>query len=171
MKRLLSKRKKVIISFMLTMLILSSMPMLEVSAAEEKTELKNTVLEPSNMMTLKQKSKELGKTNEIRALLYDCMIYMYPSSSGMHITFETDCAQRASIIGVKDIEIDQKVWYGWKTVATSSGGYATNSMSYLGSILYTNAIKGEEYRITCTHYADADEYTEVEGELEFIFTY
>ena len=106
-----------------------------------------------------------------RALLHNCLISVYSGSSGMEVAFMTGCSQIASSIGVKEIAIKQKVWYGWKTVATSSGGYNTNDTVYIGTILYTNAIKGETYRITCTHYADADEYTEVQGELDVIFTY
>lgn len=109
--------------------------------------------------------------SNIRAILHNCLISVYSSSQGMEVSFMTDCTQFASMVGVKDIVIKQKVWYGWKTVATSSGGYNTNDKTFMGNILYTNAIKDEEYRITCTHYADADEYIEVHGELDVIFTY
>ena len=89
----------------------------------------------------------------------------------MEIAFSTDCSQMATVIGVKDIVIKQRVWYGWKTVATSDGAYVTNVNMFLGETVFSNAIKGETYRITCTHYADADEYIEVHGELDIVFNY
>lgn len=142
----------------------------QVQAAENVHVTENKVVQ----LEMVSMEKELGAgVNDInpKALLYNCLLVVNCSSSGMLLNFSTDCVQLAKTIGIKDVVIKQKVWYGWKTVATSVGGYYTNASTYTGSILYTNAIKGENYRITYTHYADADEYTEVNGELEFIFTY
>ena len=140
---------------------------IKVSAAEmqEETNVEHLIMIPNEV-----ESENDGET-AVRALLYNCIMSVYCSSQGMEIAFSTDCVQLSSVIGVKDIVIKQKVWYGWKTVATSVGGYYTNEYGYTGTILYTNAVKGETYRITCTHYADADNYSEVDGEMELIFTY
>lgn len=74
------------------------------------------------------------------------------TSSGIYFQVATGTNVTSEEIGVKDIKVQKKVWYGWKTVATSSG-YDTNSDSYSGATTYTGAEKAETYRITCTHYA------------------
>lgn len=163
-----SRKKSKVLSLVLAIIMMVSMVSIDVSAAEKGVEEKIEVLKMISLDNLN--GGEVSNSN-IKALLHNCLISVNSSSSGMRVTFMTDCVQVASTIGVKDVLIKQKVWYGWKTVATSVGGYNINETTYMGTIYYTNAIKGETYRITCTHYADADEYTEVNGELEFIFTY
>ena len=107
-----------------------------------------------------------------RTALYNCMINVDCSSDGMLVDFNTSSSGTASVIGVKDIEIKKKVWYGWKTVATSTGGERENSSGYSGHILYEDAEYGETYRITCVHYGDVNGYEEVENEIDsFVFTY
>ena len=160
---------KKIVGLVLAMLMLV-MPSLEANAAGV-SEIQENQSVQLNMVPVEKEMDGVQSIVSPRAMLFNCLICVNSSSSGMRLTFSTDCTQIASEIGIKDVVIKQKVWYGWKTVATSEGGYYLNGSSYSGSILYTNAIKGEEYRITCTHYADADEYTEVHGELDVIFTY
>lgn len=74
------------------------------------------------------------------------------NSSGIYFAVSTGTNVTAQEIGVKDIKVQKKVWYGWKTVATSSG-CAKDTASYSGATTYTGAEKAETYRITCTHYA------------------
>ena len=169
MKRHLKMKVKMIECLMLAMVLLILSVPLNVSAMELSLKDNNEV-ETLEMSSLNRECSWVNNTNS-RTILHNCLISVYSSSSGMDVAFMTGCSQIASAIGVKDVVIKQKVWYGWKTVATSSGGYNSNDIAYMGEILYTNAIKDETYRITCTHYADADEYIEVHGELEVIFTY
>ena len=152
----------------MTLLVGSTVPV-SVLAAEQEVQQETT--ENLIMCPLVRTLDENDTKDNIRTLLYNCLISVYCGSGGMEIAFSTDSVQRAKQIGVKDVVIKQKVWYGWKTVATSEGGYVTNVNMFLGEIVFTNAIKGETYRITCTHYADADVYTEVHGELDIVFTY
>ena len=168
MQKRFKRKSQRLLSLILAMLMMVCGSTMEVFAAENLEVCKEKV-EVLDMVSLKTECDDINEN--IKAILYDCLISVNSSSNGMRVSFMTSCSQMTSLIGVKDIVIKQKVWYGWKTVATSSGGSFTNASTYMGSILYTNAIKGEEYRITCTHYANADEYIEVHGELDVIFTY
>lgn len=153
----------------LVALLLVSIPAMETRAAEVYVEESEEVAE------LKFIADEvLTDSNPpmARTALFNCMINVDCSSEGMWVDFNTNSSGTASVIGVKDIEIKKKVWYGWKTVATSSGGERENSNSYAGHILYEDAEYGETYRITCVHYADVDGYEEQDNQLDsFVFTY
>lgn len=169
MKTIFKKREKRFVNVLLAALMVSVFSMK--AEAAEMIPIADANVKQLNMLIGDYIEGNEKININAKAMLYDCLISVNCSSSGMRVSFMTDCSQLASSVGVKDIEIKQKVWYGWKTVATSSGGSLANTYTFTGTILYTNAIKDEEYRITCTHYADADEYTEVHGELDVIFTY
>lgn len=167
---MVAKKCRRIVSLVLALVLGVSISTTSAKAAEVSIGQEKNV-EYLEMISIEGNNQTIKENASVKALLYNCLINVYSSSNGMEITFETDCVQRASAIGVKDIEIKQKVWYGWKVVATSSGGQVSNATSFMGEILYTGAVRGETYRITCTHYANADEYTEVHGELDVVFTY
>lgn len=83
------------------------------------------------------------------------------SSSGMSITISTGMTKMASVVGVKDIEIQLKNGNDWVTVATSTGGELYDTWGCAVDLLYTGAIYGEYYRVVCTHYGDVDGYREL----------
>ena len=84
------------------------------------------------------------------------------SSSGMSITITTGMTKIASLVGVKDIEVQLKNGNDWVTVATcAEGGEATNALGCAVALTYTGAIYGEYYRVVCTHYGDVDGYREL----------
>ena len=83
------------------------------------------------------------------------------SSSGMSITISTSMTKLASIVGVKDIEIQLKNGNSWVTVATSTGGELYDTSGCAVTLTYTGAIYGEYYRVVCTHYGDVDGYREL----------
>lgn len=91
---------------------------------------------------------------------------------GMEVCIVTMTNGTASIIGVKDIKIKHKVWWGWETVAKSSGGYMNNSAGMSCTIYYADAIQGDTYKVSCVHYADVDGYHELESETtDFIYNF
>ena len=91
---------------------------------------------------------------------------------GMVVCIITAANGTASIIGVKDIKIKHKVWWGWDTVATSSGGYMNNSGGMSCTVYYPGAIQGDTYKISCVHYADVDGYRELPSETtDFIYNF
>lgn len=118
-----------------------------------------------------------GQENEILSInpittMFDCDITMAFRTEGLVMTFSTACVGTASVIGVKDIKVQQKMWYGWKTVLTSDGGENKNENIFSGDLTYSEAVKGKTYRVLCTHYANVDVYEEFENDTgAFKFTY
>ena len=106
-------------------------------------------------------------------MLADCIIGVSGASDGMHIDISTGVVGTASVLGVKDVKIYKKTWYGgWDYVAYSNGGKAENCGTMLINILYANAVKDSKYKITCVHYGNVDGYTEGSNDSgEFLFTY
>ena len=81
-----------------------------------------------------------------------CNVGIGIASNGLLITFDTDATHIADEIGVKNVVLQEKTWYGWKDIPVSN--YCTyNSFFYSGDIVYTLATKGTTYRVKCTHYA------------------
>ena len=111
-------------------------------------------------------------TPSLQTVFGNCAIVIDGSDSGMLVQIQTQSFGVSSVIGVKDIKIQKKVWYGWQTVGTSSGGELTNVSNMVCSVLYEGAIKGETYKITCVHYANVDGYKEGIGDSgEFVYNY
>lgn len=104
--------------------------------------------------------------------LAQCIISVSGHDDGMYIDITTGAIGKASVIGVKDIKIQRKFWYGWTTVATSNGGEINDHTMMGVCITYANAVKEATYRITCIHYADVNGYTEGENDTgAFVYTY
>ena len=163
--------KKVVkvLCFGLAAMIMVNTFTLDVSAAETVAIEKEEV---EQMETVIAAEREASGNPYARTFLVNCIISIYNSSAGMQVEFITDATQTASLLGVKDIKIQKKVWYGWKTVATSTGAEAYNVGGFNCDVLYTGAELGETYRISCVHYGTVDSYTEVENQTEgIVFTY
>lgn len=104
--------------------------------------------------------------------LFDCEIILAFKEKGLVMSFTTSAAEVSSVIGVKDIKVQQKMWYGWKTVMTSDGAENYNEDVFGGDLTYPDAINGKTYRVTCVHYANYDVYEEVKndtGAFKFIY--
>lgn len=84
--------------------------------------------------------------------LWDCNISIGIGTNGIVLTCETNSSIAADDIGVKDVVLQEKVNGIWKNI-NIAGGSESNSDSYVGSVVYTNAVKGRSYRAHCTHYA------------------
>lgn len=85
-------------------------------------------------------------------LLVDCRISLGVASNGIRISCDTNSTTRADEIGVKDVVLQEKVNGVWKNI-NIAGGSEKDSYDYVGSVVYTNAVKGRSYRAHCTHYA------------------
>lgn len=102
----------------------------------------------------------------------NCEIVLAFTGNGLEMTFSTLSLKTSSVIGVKDIKVQQKMWYGWKTVMTSDGAENYNEDMFMGELTYPDAVNGKTYRVTCVHYANYDVYEEVEndtGAFKFIY--
>lgn len=85
-------------------------------------------------------------------LLYGCTLGIVCDTDGVTVEVRTNFTTNADEIGVKDIVLQEKNWYGWKDIKISSGS-EKNSDIFSASATYTGAEKGKTYRAKCTHYA------------------
>lgn len=151
-----------IIGLVLAAVLMAYMPGLHVMAAESITENDVEVLQGELMDEIPKAYYSVN--DNLRATTFtNAEIIAGFSSNGMLIEFVTSTSKNASTIGVKNIVIQKKEWYGWKTVATAEGGGETNSSLTGYQVLYKGAVKGATYRVTCTHYADVDGYRELDA--------
>lgn len=94
-----------------------------------------------------------------------------PRTSDILIDVSTTCSFIASKVGVREVYVQEKVWYGWKTIAQAAD-YNTNSNVFSGETSCTNAVKGKTYRVLCTHYAiesNGTEHTVSNQSEEFVY--
>ena len=79
-------------------------------------------LTDSNIPNVNVTNKEVEYNSTVQPLttMVDCEITMAFTLNGLEMTFTTLSVEVSSVIGVKDIKVQQKMWYGWKTVMTSS---------------------------------------------------
>ena len=165
MKRM--RKGRTIVAFLLELLFAVSAPAQEVQAEEYN---ENTTL----TVVVANKTPEYDPYGvQPVTTLVNCQIIMACSANeGLVMTFTTSCVGVAKVIGVKDIKVQQKMWYGWKTVLVSDGAESTDRASFAADLTYAGAIKDQTYRVICTHYADYDGYEEsVNDTGAFKFTY
>lgn len=81
-----------------------------------------------------------------------CEVGIGIADNGLLLTFDTTATNVADEIGVKNVVLQEKTWYGWKDIPVSNH-YTHNSDFYAGGVVYTLASKGTTYRVKCTHYA------------------
>ena len=172
MRKLRKVSKRVLSAFMMTTLI-TGIPNVTTLAAREGMV---SDLEESNIVEILHATLiEEDRLDEILlyTMLADCIITVSGDSDGMHIDITTGVVGTASILGVKDIKVQKKTWYGgWTTVAVSDGKEVKDRSTMGINLLYRNAEKDATYRITCIHYGDVDGYIEGENNSgEIIFTY
>lgn len=85
-------------------------------------------------------------------MLYNCTLGVVCGSNGVIVEIHTNFSTTADEIGVKDVVLQEKTWYGWKDIKISDGS-EKNSDVFSASATYTGAEKGKTYRAKCTHYA------------------
>ncbi len=162
------KKGRTIVAFLLALFFAVSAPAQEVQAEEYNNE--NTTL----TVVVANKTQEYDPFGvQPLTTLLNCEIIMaFRADEGLSMTFTTSCVGPAKVIGVKDIKVQQKMWYGWKTVFTSDGAESYDCSIFGADLTYPDAIKDKTYRVICTHYADADGYEEVVNDTgAFKFTY
>lgn len=84
--------------------------------------------------------------------LSGCTLGIGVASNGVSVSFVTRASEAADEIGVKNVVLQEKTWYGWKDIPISNHSI-NNSDYYAGEVVYTNAVEGKTYRVYCTHYA------------------
>ena len=145
------------IALLMVMIFATPMSGLKVQAEESiQSEMANVDITIAN--------KEVGYNSigvQPLTTLFDCEIILAFTTKGLEMTFTTSAAEVSSVIGVKDIKVQQKMWYGWKTVMTSDGAENHDEEVFGGGLIYPDAVSGKTYRVTCIHYANYDVYEEV----------
>lgn len=173
MKRKAFKKVKNIILYALIITCLVGIPSFDVNAAEQESE----AIEEMEVWVGELPEGFFDELKNVRAVLSGCKTTIGFSSAGMGITFFTGTSGECPIVGVKDIKVEQKVWYGWKEVAYADGAEVADTSGMSVYVTFTGAVKGETYRVSCVHYADLT-YDGVENITEgasctdpFVFTY
>ena len=146
MKESYKMNKKIKITLLLTLIGCLFMGNLSVFAAE------NSFIElPQNEVEVISGANDFNVVLSEPTLLA-CNVGIGIADNGLLITFDTNASHIADEIGVKNIVLQEKTWYGWKDMPVSN--YSKyNSDFYSGDIVYTLATKGTTYRVKCTHYA------------------
>lgn len=103
-------------------------------------------------------------------LLSDCTVEFSSYADGLYIHIATWASKEASVVGVRDIVLEEKRLLGWHPVATCDGGEAYDTTYYGGSFTYEDAVYNKKYRVTCTHYGTVDSPAEVYHET-IAYTY
>lgn len=85
-------------------------------------------------------------------MLYGCTLRVICDTDGVGVEVYTNFTTTADEIGVKDVVLQEKTWYGWKDIKINDGS-RKNSSLFSASTTYTGAEKGKTYRAKCTHYA------------------
>lgn len=149
--------------------------MLVCSAGIEAFAAENTEGNSGEVVVLEAEVTPLEWDSDISTyatVFRDATIDVSRDTNGMLIEISTIMNGTASIVGVKDVVIKHKVWWGWETAATSTGGSVSNNSGMSCSLLYRGAVQGDSYRITCVHYGDVDGYRELpndSGDFKYNF--
>ena len=169
MKRKRTKKWAVkAVAMLMTLIFAMPMPGLKTHAEEiETNETSNVEVTVSDIGT---EYRSYGV--QPLTTMFNCEIILAFTGNGLEMTFTTSAAEVSTVIGVKDIKVQQKMWYGWKTVFTSDGAENHNENMFGAGVTYPDAVNGKTYRVTCVHYANYDVYEEVEndtGAFKFIY--
>lgn len=156
------------VAMLMTMVFAMSMPGPNVHAEEMAT------IETTNadVTVIKDVAEQNAYGVQPLTTMFNCEIILAFTGNGLEMTFTTSAAEMSTVIGVKDIKVQQKVWYGWKTVFTSDGAENHDAYMFGGDVTYPDAVNGKTYRVKCVHYANYDVYEEVEndtGAFKFIY--
>lgn len=146
------------LSLVLTALFMLVLPCGEVFAAEDVQNV------DENIMVLDAEITDITEAPDVSVYattFTEASITVSFSKDGMLVQIATGMNLEASVVGVKDIKIQKKGFFGWSTVSTSAGGESYNNYGSKCTVIYPGAVKGETYRVLCTHYANVDEYREL----------
>ncbi len=158
---------KSLCSVLLCLIMLSGFNIETFAASDEENNLSKVVQLDNGVVQLDCEVSGYVEMPEIvpyATTFVNASITISYDSQGMYVDICTGMNDVASVVGVKDIEIQKKVLFGWETVAVSSGGESYNVTTSVCTIFYDNAVEGQTYRVRCIHYGNVDGYREMEAE-------
>ena len=152
---------KKVVSLVFVAALLVATPAYEALATEEIITISPTVeILEGTLLELEEQNDPPIIVPFISTSISRASIMVQYSSKGMTVEISTSLSFSGAYVGVKDIKIQRKTWFGWETVATSEGGQNTDTSASSFNILYAGAQIGETYRVTCTHYGYVTMYIE-----------
>ena len=95
-------------------------------------------------------SLQASAAGEVKSLA-SCFIGVSVGSNGIIVSVDTTATSDADEIGCRDVVLTET--YKGVTKHIHIQGGSTSGTSYLGSVTYTDAIKGASYSASCEHYA------------------
>lgn len=159
------KVKRSICSILLALIMISNFT-IEVFAIEQNSSVVEEVVQLEAEVT---GYNQFYESVPYATTFVDASITISFDSEGMHIGICTGMNGIASVVGVKDVEVQHKTgWFTWETVAVSTGGESYNTTASLCSLVFQGAVKGESYRVKCVHYGNVDGYREMEAETDWV---
>lgn len=172
MRKRMSKLKKSVCSVLLSLFVFSSFSAEVFAASQQSSSMVEGVVQLDDEIA-QLDCEVIGYTQFPEIVPYattfvDAAITISFDSEGMHITICTGMNDIASVVGMKDIEVHRKKLIGYEVVAVSDGGEVYDLTTAVCSLVYTGAVRGEKYRVVCTHYGDVDGYRELEAETDWV---
>lgn len=139
--------------------LLFGIPCSKAAAAEEEPQKREPVKLELTVYELQEDFLEDRPTP--RTMLIDCSVTFTSKSKGLCVDITTDATRMASVLGTKDIVLEEKTLLGWVTVGIGDGYEVYNRSTSGCSFVYEDAVYNKKYRVSCTHYGNVDGYTEV----------
>ena len=146
------KRLKKVVSLLLISMLTSQFFGIEVFAKEFSVKQEMVFEEEESVKLFPELDAMYGTILLNSDGIVGARIYLSYDSNGLLAQFSTTMSDVASVVGVKDIKISQSVWYGWKEVGSSAGGYDTEKAIYGYGVLYSGASAGQTFKASCVHY-------------------
>lgn len=168
---MLKKVRKSIYSIVLSLLLVSSFSIETFAAVQQSDDFVKGVQVENSVVQLDCEVFGYYQLPEIvpyATTFVDASITISFDSEGMHIGICTGMNGIAAVVGSKNIEVHRKTLFGYELVAVADGGEVYNTTTALTSMVYTGAVRGEKYRVICTHYGDVEGYRELENETDWV---
>lgn len=149
-----------VLSLALAAMLLVAVPGVEALAAEEIVTVSPDVVEMEEFMTEVESKPGIS----LYATILTSNFGISFSSYCITMSISPQANRTASVVGVKNIKLQKKVWYGWDVVATGAGGEVYNATSMYWNGYYYSPEYGATYKVTYTIYANVDGYAEADIE-------
>lgn len=145
-----------IMVFALTAVVLAGSANLKVKAAQEEPQEK----EPVKLELTVYGAEDLDENTPMPYTMLMNSVCFTSKAKGLCVDIATNANRTASVLGTKDIELQEKNLLGWHTVGTADGYVSYNQASSGCSFVYEDAVYNRQYRVKCTHFGNVDGYEE-----------
>lgn len=103
--------------------------------------------------------EKLGAGGQMRICVSGISIGFASDPDGLFVSLSSSVERPAAVIGVREIVLEEKGFFGWHEVgAPIEGACLYRTTGFLHSFTYKDAIHKKQYRVSATFYANADTY-------------